>query len=443
MRVRPSIAMVRDTSSSTALNLKVLIFNSLDIAQVLQTIPDPPSVATHPQFHGNSVLSALRNMSRIDPPACRPGITFVLLFILSVDSLPGYMQHFLSTVVRNPTIDVLMLASAKNCSELRSQYEQTNIHITCVTEDVIYFFITDGLCSEWTCNPHDFYEIFKHIKTKLSISPYRLVDLKPMLASIFRNYLSCYSHWAFGDVDMWLGNFEKLYPAAFARDYDIITFPYSKDHEVFLRGQLTIFKKIPAMISLWKKIKRFSSSAAFFEVMKNNRWRHEVIDECEFSVMAMSDPSITWIQLPGFHVRDKFLLPSKAEITVSADTPPSLTVQRTTGRSAGFDHTVFEKPHLWNIEKAEILSGAVCRTQSWIPVDKRRCINITRLVPRDHGTVVMRQEAYKEVTTAVVQVGTKEYMFFHYQLGKTSIKWHEIPLDQAFRINVTDVVKPV
>lgn len=436
-----SINMVRDTSSSTALNLKALVFHSSNIGQVLKTIFDAPSIAAHQKFDWNSILSALRNMSHIDLPACRPGVTFTLLLIFSVDILPRYIQHFLSTASRNPTIDVLILASAQNCVELRSQWGKKNIHITCVSQDVIYFFITDGLCSEWICKPYEFYETFKHIKRKLSISPYRLVDLKPMLASIFRNYLSCYSHWAFCDVDLLLGNFNKLYPTAFARHYDIITFPHALDQEVFLRGQLTIFKNIPAMISLWTKIKRFSSSTAFFETMKNNRWKNEPIDECEFSVAAMSDQNITWIQLPGLHAQDRLLLQSKAEITVSADTPPSLTVQRTASATSGFDHTVFEKSILWNLTKAQILSGAACWTQNWIPLDERRCINITRLVPQGHGTIVMRRKAHKEITTAFVPVSTKEYMFFHHQFSKMSIKWHEIPLDRAFRINVTGVLK--
>jgi hypothetical protein len=177
-------------------------------------------------------------------------------------------------------------------------------------------------------------------------------------------------------------------------------------------------------------------------MIKNDKWHYGPIDESDFSAVAMSNVNFTWIQLPGLHVQDKYLLLSKVEITASADTPPSLTLRRIDGIDSDVNHTTFEKFKLLNITKLQLLKGSQCRTQVWIAVAERRCINITQHLPQGHAIVVMRQQPQKEVTMAIVKVGTKEYLFFHYQIIKMEFDWNKIPLDSAFRINLTDAIKP-
>lgn len=59
-------------------------------------------------------------------------------------------------------------------------------------------------------------------------NPYYMVEFKPALGWIFRHYLKNYSHWAYGDLDVFFGDLTKgwLEPEEM-REYDIVTYRYS------------------------------------------------------------------------------------------------------------------------------------------------------------------------------------------------------------------------
>lgn len=52
-----------------------------------------------------------------------------------------------------------------------------------------------------------------------------MVEFKPALGWVFREYLKDYTHWAYGDLDVFFGDLTKgwLEPSEM-RDYDIITY---------------------------------------------------------------------------------------------------------------------------------------------------------------------------------------------------------------------------
>lgn len=56
-------------------------------------------------------------------------------------------------------------------------------------------------------------------------SPYYLVEFKPALGWLFREYLREYTHWAYGDLDVLFGDMRRgwLEPNEL-QDFDIITF---------------------------------------------------------------------------------------------------------------------------------------------------------------------------------------------------------------------------
>lgn len=56
-------------------------------------------------------------------------------------------------------------------------------------------------------------------------SPYYIVEFKPALGWLFREYLGEYSHWAYGDLDVLFGDMRNgwLEPEELKR-FDIITF---------------------------------------------------------------------------------------------------------------------------------------------------------------------------------------------------------------------------
>lgn len=56
-------------------------------------------------------------------------------------------------------------------------------------------------------------------------SPYFIVEFKPALGWLFREYLTDYSHWAFGDLDVVFGDMRNGWLEPFElRTFDIITF---------------------------------------------------------------------------------------------------------------------------------------------------------------------------------------------------------------------------
>lgn len=65
-----------------------------------------------------------------------------------------------------------------------------------------------------------------------------MVEFKPALGWIFRNYLEKYSHWAYGDLDVFFGDLTKgwLEPEEM-REYDIVTYRCSctDRHYVFVK----------------------------------------------------------------------------------------------------------------------------------------------------------------------------------------------------------------
>lgn len=54
-----------------------------------------------------------------------------------------------------------------------------------------------------------------------------MVEFKPALGWVFRDYLKDYSHWAYGDLDVFFGDLTKgwLEPSEM-RDFDIVTYRY-------------------------------------------------------------------------------------------------------------------------------------------------------------------------------------------------------------------------
>lgn len=54
-----------------------------------------------------------------------------------------------------------------------------------------------------------------------------MVEFKPALGWVFREYLEGYTHWAYGDLDVFMGDFTKGWLEPYEmREYDIVTYRY-------------------------------------------------------------------------------------------------------------------------------------------------------------------------------------------------------------------------
>lgn len=96
-------------------------------------------------------------------------------------------------------------------------------------------------------------EIIKHI-------PRYLVEIKPLLGSLFAGHLQEYSHWAFGDPDTLWGDVADFIDASDFDSYDVISVAKIFDaSRLYLRGQFTIHKNIKKVNNIWHHLDYFTA----------------------------------------------------------------------------------------------------------------------------------------------------------------------------------------
>ncbi|CAF0898233.1 unnamed protein product [Didymodactylos carnosus] len=189
-------------------------------------------------------------------------------------------------------------------------------------------------------------------------------------------------------------------------------------------------------------MKRFSSSTAFLEAVDSGRWSTYTITEGDFSAVVMSNVNLTWIQLPGLQLRDATIISLESKVTVSADSPPRLTVEKSVKDDGTSDdgQAITKKFKFLDIEEVQVISSTACVGQGWILVHERRCIKITKSPQDGYGVAVMRSQRQRRVEKAIVKVGGKEYLFCHFHRWKTSVDWNKISANGVFEIGLQDVV---
>ena len=81
--------------------------------------------------------------------------------------------------------------------------------------------------------------LIKLLELILLHMPRYLVEIKPVLGSIFKDYLTNYSHWSYSDPDIVWGNLVDWMDIQDLVDYEIITVAKNMDAaRLFLRGQV-------------------------------------------------------------------------------------------------------------------------------------------------------------------------------------------------------------
>lgn len=88
--------------------------------------------------------------------------------------------------------------------------------------------------------------------------PRQLTVYRPLYASAFEDYISNYSHWAWGDIDTLLGDIVHLVSGKDLRTFDIISFTRGVGH-IYLQGQLTILVNRPCVKDAWRNAHKVES----------------------------------------------------------------------------------------------------------------------------------------------------------------------------------------
>ncbi|CAM9650238.1 unnamed protein product, partial [Scytosiphon promiscuus] len=127
----------------------------------------------------------------------------------------------------------------------------------------------------------------------LITSPYFIVEFKPALGWLFREYLTEYTHWAFGDLDVVFGDMRNGWLEPFElHSFDIITFSFGDQYRAYLRGQLTIHKNRPDVNRVWRRCRHLTNYSERIETYSSNhRLSLESAEGC-YSLAAASDSSL-------------------------------------------------------------------------------------------------------------------------------------------------------
>jgi len=98
----------------------------------------------------------------------------------------------------------------------------------------------------------------QNLKEMLEDHPRQLTVYRPLYASAFEDYISNYSHWAWGDIDTLLGDIVHLVSGKDLRTFDIISFTRGVGH-IYLQGQLTILVNRPCVKDAWRNAHKVES----------------------------------------------------------------------------------------------------------------------------------------------------------------------------------------
>ena len=82
------------------------------------------------------------------------------------------------------------------------------------------------------------------IKETFERNPRHLVEFKPTIGVVFREYLEDYSHWAFGDLDVLMGRADAFLEADELENLDVVSWGFGDQWRAYTRGQWTMHKNV-------------------------------------------------------------------------------------------------------------------------------------------------------------------------------------------------------
>lgn len=144
---------------------------------------------------------------------------------------PIYIQHYLTSCGHNPWLNILfitdleaVLHSPPNVSYINKSFKQVVAKAA---------------------------EILKLDNLKLA-NTYKLCDLRPLYAEIFKEEIKEYEYWGFGDCDLIYGNISKFIYDDFEKNIDVISFNEQRNS-----GSLLLLKNTKKINELYLKFENY------------------------------------------------------------------------------------------------------------------------------------------------------------------------------------------
>lgn len=245
--------------------------------------------------------------------------------------MPSYFPHFIETVRRNPTVSFLLISTfdtpefcpSDGSTSLFFPPSNPNMRVHCSSTEDLVRKSSAALCHGWRCSAFQRERVRQHFTDYVALDGQAFNNMKPVYATIFKKQFESmfpsrtFSHWIRVDLDLFLGNWDNLFPTRLLA-YDVFTFfPGSSMNwqYIYLKGYLSGFRLSPRIDLLWLSIRMFRSPESFCDEFPGNHVRFETsaADEGAMSVNIFRDhPEVSVIVEPG-------LLASDIDLTADRD----------------------------------------------------------------------------------------------------------------------------
>ena len=235
-------------------------------------------------------------------------------------------------------------------------------------------------------------------------NPRQLVEFKPAIGVIFSEYLTEYSHWAFGDVDVLFGDLDSVISSDELENYDVVTYSFGDQFRAYTRGQWTLHRNI-------RKVNRAYESCHYLTTQLRRRLeKRSHYESCEgcyslavrdaglrvkFAVKALTDSTN-----PKFHV---FLTNGQVRTCSDDDCRPL----KPTATEEEDDRGLLRR-------RREVPEKKKKRCMGWVNPKYQPCLNLAQ---KDAPTIILENGTYYQIP----QKQRQSHALMHFQEWKK--KW--------------------
>ncbi|VDB89131.1 unnamed protein product [Peniophora sp. CBMAI 1063] len=190
-----------------------------------------------------------------EPPASSKQIPRMTLIVLwsPQDRDDSYLPNFFASAGANPSLDVLLIKfdkyglGAEHCEVPRAAHVP-NVREVCVDMEEYWDLHIDWLCAEWGCDAR-MREMAREVMVRRLPADRVNSFYRPFRAEVFEKYmLSGVDLWAWADLDVILGNLDRVFPWDLAPSFDVMLAGWPTNWStllLYMPGHFTAFRRSP------------------------------------------------------------------------------------------------------------------------------------------------------------------------------------------------------
>ncbi|KAF7430761.1 hypothetical protein PC9H_006472 [Pleurotus ostreatus] len=233
----------------------------------------------------------------------RPKITIIAIWNPKTNNPkdPIYLPNFFASVAANPSIELLFIKYDKYEVGCQTPFapDLPNVKEICLATDEYWKLHAKFLCDYWRgCSDEEHANVLKKLYERAG-KDYGNSYFRPFRPEIFHQWVNPHTAiWAWCDMDIFMGDFERNFPWDVAGDFDFLWPSPPQDSDdilVFFPGHLAFFKRAPHVIDEFMRLPNFRSLEAFMDLP----WLTSATEECEYSHWALTQSSLTFLRFPG------------------------------------------------------------------------------------------------------------------------------------------------